>query len=178
MTAAPATTVPAGSSGGQAVANSVVSVTLISGWSKDSSSTSTSLALVGPDGLSAVFSTQQVSPSDTLSDIFDKQISNFESDSNFQDVSVCSEPQSGGVPGTPAISGGGAEICFTGSTQSGGAQLWAALVFDGLVPGSAGGNQLLVTELAFTPQSNSEAVVGQELKPVLQSARWLQVSSS
>ena len=145
------------------------------GWTKDSSSTGTSLALDGPAGLAAIFSAQPVSSSVTLSQLFQEQLTTFQQNSNLTNVSVCQQPESGNVP-APPIAGGGAEVCFTSTPQGGSAQVWVAIIFDGLVKGTS--NQLQVTELAFAPQSDGTTVLVQHLKPVLDSARWLRVSGS
>jgi hypothetical protein len=160
------------------VSNSVVSVTPISGWSKDSSSTATELDLNGPDGLNASFATSQVPTSVTLSDVINEEEQGFEGSSSLTNVSVCGQPASAHVPGSPSVAGVGATVCFTATSQGGNDVEYAALIFNGLLKSTSGTNQLLLSEIAVVPQSDSETVLEQELKPVLQSAHWLQVSSS
>lgn len=173
----PATTVPSSAPSGVAK-NSVASATLVSGWTEDSSSTADNLALDGPNGLSADVGVQQAAAGTTLSDVFSKQLSNFQGDSNFTDVSMCQQPQSATVPGTPAVPGGAAVVCFTVTPQGATAEQYYALIFDGLATLQGSSNLALVTELAFVPTSASQTEISSELKPVLQSVRWLVLSSS
>jgi hypothetical protein len=140
-----------------------------------SSSTPTNLYLGGPDGLFVDFSTQTVSSTATLTQVFEVDLSNFQQNSEFTDVSVCEQPQSGAVPGTPSEPGAAEVICFTVTPQSGSAVTYAALVSNALVQGS--GSQLLVSAVGFAPESTSSSTLQQTLEPELESAQWLQLST-
>jgi hypothetical protein len=149
---------------------------LPSGWTVASSSTSTNLYLGGPDGLFADFTTQTVGSAVTLTQVFEVDLSNFQQNSEFTNVSECEQPQSGDVPGTPKEPGAAEVICFTITPQGGNAVPYAALVANGLVQGS--GSQLLLSVVGFAPQGTSSSTLQQDLAPELASAQWLQLNGS
>lgn len=171
------TTVPPNGSGGggQALSNSVVSVNVPSGWSEDGQSTSTSLVLDGPDGVYMDLSTGQVSGSNlTISQVLQAQANNFEQNTNFSNVSVCQQPHSATVPGSPQLSGEQMNVCFTITPQNGASEQYVALEFDALL--TATSSQLVVNCEIWVPGALSNAQLNQVVGPVVSTIHWLQVS--
>jgi hypothetical protein len=117
-----------------------------------------------------------VAASDTLTGLVQAQLQSFEQNSGYINVSQCGQPRSSNVPGKPVVPGAFQAICFTAASQNGAAQPIGALIFDGLVQGN--GVQLQVTAIGYGPQQTSSAVLRQVLVPELNSARWLQLTSS
>jgi hypothetical protein len=156
----------------------VASVNLLSGWSEDSATTSNVLVLDGPQSISVGIETQQIATSLTLSAVFSKVISNFQNNSNDINVSTCQQPQTATLPGSPALNGGVAQVCFTAQTQSGSLPI-VALIFEALVPLSGSSSQqVLASETTFIPQSDGTNAFEQVVVPELQTINWLQMSSS
>jgi hypothetical protein len=144
-----------------------------------SDSTSSALWLDGPSGAAVQILGQQVPSSDTVSDVLTNQYQKvFQANSNFTDVNICGQPQSGDLPGTPSLSGGYAQFCFDVTTQSGSAVI-DAIVFDALVPLSSGSSDSeLLTEVAYVPQSDGSNAFTQLAQPELNTIHWLGMSSS
>jgi hypothetical protein len=162
------------------VQNSVSSVSVLSGWTLDKSdSNSSALWLNGPSASAVDILGQQVPSSDTVADILTDQYQKvFQANSNFTDVSICGQGQSGDLPGTPSLSGAYAQFCFDVTTQSGSAAI-DAIVFDALVPLSSGSGQSeLLTEVAYVPQSDGKNAFTDIAQPELNTIHWLGMSSS
>ncbi|HTW10266.1 MAG TPA: hypothetical protein VME46_22370 [Acidimicrobiales bacterium] len=158
--------------------NQVVSVHLLSGWSKDSSSTSTDLILDGPSSVGLGLETQEIASSYTLSDVFSTITSNYQSNSSFSNVQVCQQPTKSALPGNPSLPGGYVQICFTAQTQSGSVSI-VAILFEALVPITGdSSHQVLASEDCFIPQSLGSNAFTNIAQPELNTLSWLGMSAS
>ena len=153
--------------------NSVVSVAFGLGWNVASSSTSTSLLLLGPDGLSALFFTSTVSGSESLSGALQSDLADRQKLA--PNARVCSAPKSQKLPGSPAVLGDGELICFSLESAKGAAVSYEDLVVVALVKGN-GGKLKLETDGTF-PGGTSTTTVEDSLIPVVFSAKWEQLKS-
>jgi hypothetical protein len=158
----------------ESASNAVVTVTFDWGWSVESTSTSNSLLLSGPDQLSILFFTAQDKSSATLQSVL---ASDLASRQKFTPTArVCELPKAEKVPGTPSVPGVSELMCLSVTSSSGATTEYEDLASIGLVKDHGGQLQLEV-DAAF-PVGTPGTTIEKLLIPVVYSARWDQLLRS
>jgi hypothetical protein len=153
--------------------NAVVSVTFGLGWNVSTNSTSTSLVLVGPGGMSALFFTTPVSASETLPEALQTDLADRQKVA--PGARVCSQPKAQKLPGSPVVVGTGEVMCFPLKSGTGTTVLYGDLLNVAFV--NADGTKLKLEIDANFSESTSTAILEDDLVPVIFSAKWEQIKA-
>jgi hypothetical protein len=152
----------------ETAANSQVLVTFGLGWTVANSSTSTTLVMVGPQELSALFFATAEKTSVTLAEMLRVDLASRQKVA--PGAKVCSPPKSEKVPGSPVVLGEGELICFSTKSQSGAGNDWLDLDTVGLA--NVKGGKLRLEVDAVFPASTTSATLENTLIPLVFSAKW------
>jgi hypothetical protein len=167
--AAPATSAPVT----QTASTKLMSVTFGPAWSVSGESTGSSLLMVGPHGLYALFSSKYVSASESFSDVFKADLAYRRRGAPA--ATVCKPPESQTLPGTPAVPGRSELLCFPLTVSDGASERYEDLDTVALVEGH--GRKLALEVDSLFPIGTSATTIKDDLAPVVFSVEWKQLST-